>query len=29
MTAVGLLCRQYLGVNPRNPDLLMGIENLK
>ena len=22
MTAVGMLCRQYLGVNPRNPGLL-------
>src|SRR5262249_1743562 len=29
MTAVGLLCRQYLGVNPRNPSLLAGIERLK
>jgi len=29
MTAVGLLCRQYLGVNPRNPGLLAGIEKLK
>src|SRR5262249_31872114 len=29
MTAVGLLCRQYLGVNPRNPGLLAGVERLK
>jgi hypothetical protein len=29
MTAVGLLCRQYLGVNPRNPGLLEGIKALK
>jgi hypothetical protein len=29
MTAVGLLCRQYLGVNPRNPALLAGVERLK
>ncbi len=29
MTAVGLLCRQYLGVNPRNPGLLAGVEKLK
>ncbi len=29
MTAVGLLCRQYLGVNPRNPALLAGVEKLK
>jgi hypothetical protein len=29
MTAVGLLCRQYLGVNPRNPGLLSGVEKLK
>jgi hypothetical protein len=26
MTAVGLLCRQYLGVNPKNPGLLAGVE---
>src|SRR5262249_59613533 len=25
MTAVGLLCRQYLGVGPRNPALLSGV----
>jgi hypothetical protein len=24
MTAVGMLCRQYLGANPRNPQLLKG-----
>jgi hypothetical protein len=29
MTAVGLLCRQYLGVKPRNPGLLAGVEKLK
>jgi hypothetical protein len=29
MTAVGLLCREYLGVNPKNPDLLRGVEYLK
>ncbi len=29
MTAVGLLCRQYSGVNPRNPGLLAGVERLK
>lgn len=29
MTAVGLLCRQYNGVAPRNPDLLLGVERLK
>jgi hypothetical protein len=29
MTAVGLLCRQYLGVNPRNPSLQAGIQTLK
>jgi hypothetical protein len=29
MTAVGLLCRQYLGVNPRNPDLLAGVQRLE
>ena len=29
MTAVGMLCRQYLGVNPRNPGLLKGVEYLK
>ena len=29
MTAVGLLCRQYLGANPRNPGLLAGVGRLK
>jgi hypothetical protein len=29
MTAVGALCRQYLGVNPRNPSLLASIRKLK
>lgn len=29
MTAVGGLCRQYLGVNPRNPSLLGTIKRLK
>ena len=29
MTAVGLLCRQYLGVNPRNPGLQAGVDRLK
>jgi hypothetical protein len=29
MTAVGLLCRQYLGVNPKNPGLLAGVDRLK
>jgi hypothetical protein len=29
MTSVGLLCRQYLGVNPRNPGLLAGVKRLK
>jgi hypothetical protein len=29
MTSVGLLCRQYLGTNPRNPGLLAGIKKLK
>jgi hypothetical protein len=29
MTSVGLLCRQYLGVNPRNPGLLEGVKRLK
>jgi len=29
MTAVGLLCRQYSGINPRNPSLLAGLERLK
>jgi len=29
MTAVALLCKEYLGVNPKNPDLLRGLEYLK
>ena len=29
MTSVGLLCRQYSGVNPRNPSLLAGVQRLK
>jgi len=29
MTAAALLCRMYMGVNPRNPNLLMGIDKLK
>src|SRR5262249_19611983 len=29
MTAVGLLCRQYLGMPPRHPNLLKGIDKLK
>ena len=29
MTAVGGLCRQYLGVNPRNPSLLGTVKRLK
>ncbi|MFZ9793476.1 MAG: hypothetical protein ACO3F3_14175, partial [Gemmataceae bacterium] len=29
MTAVGMLCRQYMGVNPRNPGLLKGVDILK
>lgn len=29
MTAVGLLCRQYSGVGPRNPSLLKGVQSLK
>jgi len=29
MTAVGLLCRQYLGWGPRNPGLLKGVQNLR
>src|SRR5258708_39920892 len=29
MTAVGALCRQYMGVNPRNPSLLSSIRRLK
>jgi hypothetical protein len=28
MTAVGLLCREYLGTNPRNPGLVKGCEFL-
>jgi hypothetical protein len=29
MTAVGLLCRQYMGWGPRNPGLAKGVENLE
>jgi hypothetical protein len=29
MTAVGLLCREYLGWGPRNPGLITGVNNLK
>ncbi len=29
MTAVGALCRQYLGVNPRNPSLLGSIKKIR
>jgi hypothetical protein len=29
MTAVGLLCRQYLGWGPKNPNLIAGVERLK
>lgn len=29
MTAVALLCRMYLGINPRNPGLIAGIDRLK
>lgn len=29
MTAVGLLCRQYLGWGPRNPGLISGVSRLK
>ncbi len=29
MTAVGLLCRQYMGTPPRNPGLLEGVKVLK
>jgi hypothetical protein len=29
MTAVGLLCRQYLGWGPRNPGLVAGVNRLK
>ena len=29
MTAVGMLCSQYLGTTPRNPELIAGAERLK
>jgi hypothetical protein len=29
MTAAALLCREYLGINPKNPELLRGVEYLK
>jgi hypothetical protein len=29
MTAVGMLCREYMGVGPRNPGLLAGVDRLK
>jgi hypothetical protein len=29
MTATGMLCRQYLGVNPRNPKLMAGVDFIK
>jgi hypothetical protein len=29
MTAVGGLCRQYLGINPRNPSLLATVKRIK
>jgi hypothetical protein len=29
MTAVGMLCSQYLGTTPRNPELISGAERLK
>src|SRR5262249_41664115 len=29
MTGAGLLCRQYLGINPRNPKLLKGVDYLR
>ncbi len=29
MTAVGLLCRQYLGWGPKNPGLIAGVDELK
>lgn len=29
LTAVGLLCRQYLGWSPRNPDLVKGVDFMK
>jgi hypothetical protein len=28
MTAVGLLCRQYLGWSPRKPELIAGVKNI-
>ena len=28
MTAVGLLCREYLGWEPKNPKLITGVNNL-
>ncbi|MFL5328810.1 MAG: prenyltransferase/squalene oxidase repeat-containing protein [Gemmataceae bacterium] len=29
MTAVGLLCRAYLGWGPKNPKMIAGVENIK
>jgi uncharacterized protein (TIGR03067 family) len=29
MTATGMLCRQYLGINPRSPKLLAGVQFIK
>ena len=29
MTAVGMLCREYMGVGPRNPGLVAGVDRLK
>jgi hypothetical protein len=29
LTSVGMLCRQYMGVNPRNPGLLNGVKFLQ
>lgn len=29
MTAVGLLCRAYLGWGPKNPNMIAGVDNLK
>ena len=29
MSAVGLLCRQYLGAPPRNPSLISGVSKLR
>jgi len=29
MTAVGLLCRAYLGWGPKNPAMIAGVENLR